>query len=302
MTLKPTPSTSQYIDIDDLRFHYLDFGDIGLPPGEDPRVKALCLHGGAAQAHWFDFVVGPLIDKYRVLSLDLRGHGDSDWGPPDQYNYLDFAKDTGDFIEKLGIGPVLLMGHSMGGMVSIVTAAEYPETVGMLVVIDSMMRMSHKRAAELRTIGTGKGKAFESREAYVEGFKIRPETISAAPEVTRHMAACSCREFEDGQWRNKFDRNVYAQRHPIEGYTYWAKIGGAKTQALVIAGSHSNRITQEVRKNLLSAHPAISFSTVENAGHHVTLDNPAGFVDALTSHLSETAFPKINRGQSRKGE
>ena len=87
MTLEPTPSVSQFVDVDNLRLHYLDFGDTSLPPGEDPRVKMLCLHGGAAQAHWFDFVAGPFLEDYRVLSLDLRGHGDRDWGPPDKYNY-----------------------------------------------------------------------------------------------------------------------------------------------------------------------------------------------------------------------
>ena len=173
----------------------------------------------------------------------------------------------------------------MGGMVGIVTAAEFPDEVGTLVVIDSMMRMSEERAAELRGIGAGKGKSFDSREAYVAGFRIRPETVSAAPEVTRHMAASSCREFEDGQWRNKFDRNVYARRHPIEGYAYWAKVWDAKTPALVIAGGNSNRITPEVRDKLLAAHPEVTVTTVENAGHHVTLDNPAGYIDALATYL-----------------
>ena len=285
MNLEPASSASQIVDVNDLRLHYLDFGDINLPPVEDPRVKMLCLHGGAAQAHWFDFVLGPFLDDYRVLSLDLRGHGDSDWGPPDKYHYLDFAKDTAGFIQQLGIGPVLLVGHSMGGMVSIVTAAEFPDEVGTLVVIDSMMQMSEARAAELRSIGAGKGKGFDSRESYVEGFRIRPEAVAARPEVTRHMAASSCRKFEDGQWRNKFDRNVYARRHAVDGYAYWSKAWGANIPALVIAGSESDRITPEVRRKLLAAHPEVSVTAVENAGHHVTLDNPLGYVEALAGYL-----------------
>ena len=173
----------------------------------------------------------------------------------------------------------------MGGMVSIVTAAEFPNEVGMLVVIDSMMRMSEERAAELRGIGMGKGKAFDSREAYVAGFRIRPETVSALPEVIRHMAASSCREYEDGQWRNKFDRNVYARRHPVDGYAYWTKVRDAKIPALVIAGGNSNRITPKVRDKLFTAHPEVTVTTVESAGHHVTLDNPAGYIYALTAYL-----------------
>ena len=292
MTLEPTQSTSHFVDVDNLKLHYLDFGDPRVPPREDPRVKMLCLHGGAAQAHWFDFVVGPFVSDYRVISLDLRGHGDSDWGSPEKYNYTDFAGDVGGFIRALGIGPVMLVGHSLGGMVSVVTAAEYPQEVESLVVIDSMMRMSEERAAELRGIGTGKGKSFDSKNAYVDGFRIHPESTFAQPEVTRHMAAYSCRKFEDGQWRNKFDRNVYARRHPIDGYKYWTKVWDAKIPALVIAGANSDRITPEVRANLLEAHPELTVTTVEKAGHHITLDNPAGFVDALATYL-QLPRPKL---------
>ena len=145
--------------------------------------------------------------------------------------------------------------------------------------------MSEERASELRGIGAGKGKSFKSREAYVAGFRIRPETVSALPEVTRHMAASSCREFEDGQWRNKFDRNVYARRQPIDGYAYWAKIWDAKTPALVIAGGNSDRITTDVRNKLFAAHPEVAVTTVGKAGHHVTLDNPEGYIDALGTYL-----------------
>ena len=282
---EPAPSTSQFVAVGGLRLHYLDFGDSRVPPRDDPRPKMLCLHGGAAQAHWFDFVVAPFLEDHRVLSLDLRGHGDSDWGPPEEYSYLDFANDTGAFINTLGIGPVVLTGHSMGGMVSVVTAAEYPDTVETLVVIDSMMRMSEARAAALRGIGESKGRAFDSRQAYVDGFKIRPETVSASSNVIRHMAVTSCRQFEDGQWRNKFDRNVYARRHPIDGYAYWAKVPMKKTPALVIAGDNSDRITPDVRDKLSKAHPGVTVTTVETAGHHVTLDNPEGYIEALATHL-----------------
>ena len=282
---EPAPSISRFVVVGDLRFHYLDFGDTRVSPGEDARPKMLCLHGGAAQAHWFDFVVAPFLEDYRVLSLDLRGHGDSDWGPPDEYSYLDFANDTGAFINALGIGPVVLAGHSMGGMVAVVTAAEYPDAVDKLVVIDSMMRMSEARAAALRGIGEHKGKGFESRQAYVYGFKIRPETVSASSNVIRHMAATSCRQFDDGLWRNKFDRNVYARRHPIDGYAYWARVPTKETPALVIAGGNSDRITPEVRDRLSTVHPGVTVTTVKHAGHHVTLDNPEGYIDALARHL-----------------
>jgi len=229
----------------------------------------------------FDFLD---TDTFTYAFVDYRGYGQSKDLAGD-YTMAEISADAIALADHLGWQQFHLIGHSMGGMVGIVTAAEFPEEVGTLVVIDSMMRMSEERAAELRGIGAGKGKGFDSKDAYVAGFRIHPETTSARPEVTRHMAASSCRQFEDGQWRNKFDRNVYARRHPIDGYAYWTKVWDAKIPALVIAGGNSNRIAPEVRAKLFAAHPEVTVTTVENAGHHVTLDNPAGYIDALATYL-----------------
>lgn len=281
-TLQPVTGASRFATVGDLRLHYLDFGQSPQSPADDPRPKMVCLHGGAAQAHWFDFVVEAFLGEYRVLSLDLRGHGDSDWGPGSDYSYRHYADDVGRFIKTLAIGPVVLAGHSMGGMVSLVTAAEYGAQIGTLIVIDSMMQMSPERASTLRGIGQGKGRSFTSREKYIAGFKIRPEGSSAQAEVVHHMAYTSCRQFEDGQWRNKFDRNVYAQRHPIDGYDYWARV---QAPVLLVAGGNSDRITPEVRDRVRGVCPQVAMVKVPDSGHHVTLDNPIGYREAVSAYL-----------------
>ena len=270
--------------INGLCLHYLDFGNTAQSPAEDARPVMLCLHGGAAQAHWFDFVVGAFLENYRVLSLDLRGHGDSEWGPMSDYSYEHYANDVGCFIQTLRLGPVLLTGHSMGGMVSLVTTTLFPGEVSRLVVIDSMMRMSPERAATLRGVGQGQGRSFDNQTAFVEGFNIRPEASFASPHVVQHMAKSSCREFEDGRWRNKFDRNVYAHRHAIDGFDYWPRV---TTPTLLIAANPSDRITPDVQKKVMAACAQVELKVVDNAGHHVTLDNPSGYISVLSDYLKK---------------
>jgi pimeloyl-ACP methyl ester carboxylesterase len=287
--LHAAPSASVNVNVHGLRLHCLDYAIASVgntpSPAQDVRPKMLCIHGGAANAHWFDFVVSAFTDRYRVLSLDLRGHGDSDWstaaGEPD-YSYGQYAADVAAVIDEMALGPVVLAGHSMGGMVSLVTAATYGQSVNALVVIDSMMQMTAQRASTLRGIGAGKGRSFASREAFIEGFKIRPEGSSAAPQVFRHMAFHSCRQFDDGQWRNKFDRNVYAKRHPIDAFDYW---GDVKAPALLVAGGNSDRITEPVHEAIRGACPHVKLHTVAGAGHHVTLDNPAGYRAGVAAFL-----------------
>ena len=89
------------------RLHYLDYGTAGKP-------AMLCLHGGAAHGHWFDFIAGGLTPGYHVRALDQRGHGDSAWVTPPAYTYEDYAGDlaeadegevalvAGDLVDRLG--------------------------------------------------------------------------------------------------------------------------------------------------------------------------------------------------------
>ena len=284
-SLSPAPSVSRTVTVNGLQLHYLDYALDSSPDpgGGESRPVMLCIHGGAAHAHWFDFVADAFTDRYRVLSLDLRGHGDSEWAPEADYAYLTYADDVAKLIKELGLGPVVLVGHSMGGMVSLVTAARYPEAVSCLVVIDSMMQMTPERASTLRDIGSGKGRTFPSAEAFVDGFKIRPNGTVAEPHVVRHMALNSCRQDEAGAWFNKFDRNVYARRHPIDGYDYWAQV---TAPVLLVAGGDSDRITAEVEAKVRGHCSHVEVRIVEDAGHHVTLDNPLGYRRELAAFLA----------------
>lgn len=71
-------ATSKFIDLNGLKLHYLDHGSDGRP-------HLLLLHGLNGNAHAFDLVAPNLTASHHVLALDLRGHGDSQWGPPDGY-------------------------------------------------------------------------------------------------------------------------------------------------------------------------------------------------------------------------
>src|SRR5688572_13416313 len=84
--LKPAPYTHRHVDAGGVKLHYLDYGTEGKP-------TMLCIHGGAANGHWFDYIAPGLTDRYHVIALDLRGHGDSDPVDPPSYLYSDYARD-----------------------------------------------------------------------------------------------------------------------------------------------------------------------------------------------------------------
>ena len=214
---EPARYTSRFAEVAGRKLHYLDYGTEGLPP-------MLCVHGGAAHAHWFDFVADAFTRDYHVRALDLRGHGDSDWGPPDEYVYAKYAADVHAFVEQLDLREFVLVAHSMGGTVCLLYAATYPGRIGKLVVVDTTMSLSPERIAALRDIGSRSGSQYDSLDALVERYRLRPGASLAPQEVVRYIARHSAREFPDGKWRHKFDRNVYATREIFDGMPCWSKI------------------------------------------------------------------------------
>ena len=100
--------TSGHLDLGGLSFHYTDWGGDGPP--------LVMLHGLSGHARTWDHTAAALSDRYRVLALDQRGHGDSDWAP--EYGIGLMAADLLAFMDALQLREVTLMGLSMGGLVS----------------------------------------------------------------------------------------------------------------------------------------------------------------------------------------
>ena len=120
--LRPAAYADRFVEAGGLKFHYQDFGTGHETEG---RPVMLCMHGGAAHGHWFDFVAAGFTPDYHVLALDQRGHGDSAWAETAAYSYHDYAADIDKVAAKLDLRDFVLVGHSMGGMVSLVYAASY---------------------------------------------------------------------------------------------------------------------------------------------------------------------------------
>jgi pimeloyl-ACP methyl ester carboxylesterase len=271
----PAPFEDRYVDAGGLRLHYLDYGTQGRP-------AMLCVHGGAASAHWFDYVAGAFSAGYHVRALDQRGHGDSAWVDPPAYAYSDYAADLNAFVEKLDLRDFDLIGHSMGGMVSLFYTARYPGRVRKLVVVDTSIKLSEERLNSMRERGAREGTQYKSRDELISRFRLRPGT-SAPKDIVDRIAGFSARQFPNGSWQHKFDRNVYAIRESIDGLPFWKEV---KIPALLVKGDRSERITPEIYAAVKERCPQVELAEVAGSDHHITLDNPAGFVAAVKPFLS----------------
>jgi len=129
----PTEPTHRYLEVEGRRLHYLDWG------GDPGKRTFVLLHGGAAHAHWWDGVAPMLTPYGRVLALDFRGHGRSQWADSEHYGPPSYLKDVRGLIDSLGTRAVLV-GHSMGGAVAQRVAVAHPELLDALIMVDAPHR------------------------------------------------------------------------------------------------------------------------------------------------------------------
>src|SRR5581483_7345090 len=142
------------------RFHYTEWGAPGAPP-------VLLLHGITDHARSWDPLAAALADRYRVLALDQRGHGDSDPAPDGDYTLATMAEDVAAFVRAVALPALRVVGLSMGGRVAIAWAAGRPADVARLVVVDIGPDIAE---AGLRRVATAMAATPESFASVDEAF------------------------------------------------------------------------------------------------------------------------------------
>ncbi len=124
------PSSHFYVS-QRLRLHYVDWGN-----PEKPLL--LLVHGGRDHARSWDHVALALRSDFHVVAPDLRGHGDSAWAIGGGYALTDFVLDIAQLLEAVNEFPVTIVGHSLGGALSLLFSGTFPEKVARLVAIEGL--------------------------------------------------------------------------------------------------------------------------------------------------------------------
>jgi len=195
-----------------LRMHYVVWGDESKPP-------LILVHGTRDHARSWDRVAEALVDRYCVYAPDLRGHGDSAWALGGNYSIIDYALDLHALGEAIGRAPYTIIGHSLGGGVTLQYAGTFPEKVERLVTIEGLGGLHwhrERRPAHIRMrqwIENMHG--LENRRLHVyPTIEAATERMVEAnrhltPELARHLTEHGVRRVDDGfTW--KFDNYTHA--------------------------------------------------------------------------------------------
>jgi pimeloyl-ACP methyl ester carboxylesterase len=248
-----------------LSLHCLEWGSPA-----DPCV--LLLHGNGAHARWFDALVPALVPGWRIVAPDLRGHGESDRAEPPQYAIEDFGRDLAAVLDALAPGPVPLVGHSMGGRIVVWAAAEQPERVRGLVVMDSRMETIRPELAaawRAQVAGKREGRGYPTREQALAAFRFVPEEPNVPADVIADLAHHGIHERAPGDWTFRFDRAVLSREGDGAG-DLLERMARIRCPALVMAGENSWVMDAAQRAAVAAALPQAAMR-VFPGGHHFLL-------------------------------
>jgi len=151
--------------------------EIQLAVSEGREKHILCLHGLTANCRCWDVIAASLTPVHSITAVDFRGRGLSD-KPPTGYSWQHHVRDIFCVLEDLGLNRTVLMGHSLGAYVSMAFAAEYPDRVEKLILLDGGAEVSQAHWDRVDLVIKPSldrlGQVFPSFEAYLENMKKAP--------------------------------------------------------------------------------------------------------------------------------
>jgi pimeloyl-ACP methyl ester carboxylesterase len=273
------PRSDEHVEVEGCRIHYVAWGEPG-------RRGIVFVHGGGAHAHWWTHVAARYAKRYRVAAIDLSGHGDSE--RRERYSLETWAAEVMAVSRDAGMdGPPVIVGHSMGGFVTIVTAAIYSDALAGVVVCDSPVTHPDPEVDAAR-IGDafGQPRVYATPEEAFDRFRTVPPQENYLDYVMYDLARHSLGRVTGG-WSWKFDHQVFGafEENPRAIARPYLPDVGCR---LALLRSGKGLVTEDIGDYMYELLGRVSpVIEIPEAGHHLMLDQPLLLITALNALLAD---------------
>lgn len=281
-----TQPASKNLTVNGLSLHYLEWGEAGAPP-------IVCVHGYTGSAEAFNALARHLEDRFHILALDVRGHGESVWSPAGAYGYADQAGDLAVFTEQLGLENFVLIGTSMGGIIAMAYAAAHPERLSGLVINDIGPDAEAGSQRITQMVGSRPDEFATLEDAMAYRREISPITAARRLDDQRELALGVLRQRPDGKWGWKLDPTYIRQRierGPPARPALWPVLEALPCPTLVVWGTDSDVLSEAQARRMVGALPRGELVSVAGIGHAPTLVEPV-VLAALVRFLQNLRTP-----------
>lgn len=262
----------KFASLDGLLTNYLVEG-----PEESPTL--IFINSLGLDFRMWDDVASILRSDYRIVRYDKRGHGLSDC-PPAPYSLDQFVADLHSLTEYLGLPPAVLVGISIGGLIAMEFAAQFPDLVPHLVLFDTAARIGSAEGWEER-IQQVRSKGLEEMSSII--LPIWFSKAFAERQVESHRGY----------------RNVLV-RAPLEGYVgacaalrdtdLSERVNSIKAKTLVLAGSEDQSTAIDQGRRLAEMFPQARFELLDGAGHLATVEQPELAANEIRAFLEAHGY------------
>ena len=289
----PGPTSHTYFS-QRLRLHYVDWGNPEAPP-------MILIHGGRDHCRNWDWVAEHFRDDYHIIAPDLRGHGDSQWMLGGSYNQIEYVYDIAQLLHQKKMTPVTIIGHSLGGSISLMYTALHPDNVVKLVSIEGMgpppqmleerinkpmQERVHHWFDDLRSLS---GRLVRRYATLEEAFqRMQTENPHLSEAQARHLTIHGSNQNEDGTYSWKFDNYVRAFAPtgiPIE--ETWKMYNEIKCPTLLVRGLESWASDPVKDGRVKNFKCPLEVEAFADAGHWVHHDQLDGFVARVKTFLAD---------------
>src|SRR5690242_6930135 len=281
------------LTVDGATVHYLSWGEPG-------RRGLVFVHGGGAHAHWWTHVAATFASDFRVVALDLTGDGDSDHR--ETYALEQWTDEVAAVADAGRIaGPPVIVGHSMGGFVTIATAALHADEFAGVIVCDSPVTQPDPEVEAHRLKEAfGRPRTYASVEEALARFRTVPAQAHYLDYVIDHVGRRSLRPVEGG-WQWKFDRRIFEQfSSSMRGIAlpYLHRV----RSRFALLRSEYGLVTPDISASMYEALGRVApVVELPEAGHHPMLDTPLLLLTALRTLLADWDHSQPLRPKTRDG-
>ena len=264
----------QYVTVNGLRLHYLDWGGTGRP--------LILVHGLDRHAHTFDHVAPHFTSRFRVIAVDMRGHGESAWDPAARYTVEDYVRDMEGFVDQLQLRDIVIWGNSTGGRVAQVYAGLHPERVSHMISED----VGPERP---RQIADNYQRRVTEEQA---GWTSEAEVAAQVRKANPGMADANVATYVRYGTTRRADGRIIWRRDPniSRGFVVtdlWAAVSKITVPALYIIGGRSTIVPAETQAKLRATLPRVRIVTIPDTGHYPSEDKPAEVLALIDSFLAQ---------------
>ena len=248
--------------------NYMTFGDENSPP-------VMIVHGLYGSGKNWGVIAKRLSDKFFVITVDLRNHGDSPW--LDTHNYHVMADDLVEVINSLNIKPNVI-GHSMGGKAAMVLALKRPNLVRNLIIADiAPIKYEHDQSQFIEAMQKVDLSKVEKRSDATLALSKFVEDKSLQNFFTQSL------DIKAKRWK----LNLKVLRSEMSEILSFPKIESEFSgHSLFLKGEKSDYIKSEHRKLIKSLFTKARFATFKEAGHWLHAEKPREFESAARLFFS----------------